>query len=129
MRTSKSGTRQTDTEAAAEVAASCAQKNTAQPGDIRYVDLNGDCRIDDADRYNAGNAIPKLDGEKARQTYAYATPLARIPRVDETECVGCNLCSLVCPVDACITMVEVKTHLPAETWEERSAACLTGESC
>ena len=49
-------------QSAAEVAASCAQKNTAQPGDIRYVDLNGDCRIDDADRYNAGNAIPKLDG-------------------------------------------------------------------
>ena len=24
----------------------------------------------------------------------YATPLERIPRVDETECVGCNLCSL-----------------------------------
>jgi dihydropyrimidine dehydrogenase (NAD+) subunit PreA len=71
--------------------------------------------------------IPKLDGNVARQSYA--TPLARIPRVDETECVGCNLCSLVCPVDDCITMVEVKTHLPAETWEERSAACLTGESC
>ena len=32
--------------------------------------------------------------------------LERIPRVDETECVGCNLCSLVCPVDQCITMVE-----------------------
>ena len=37
----------------------------------------------------------------------YPTPLARIPRVDETECVGCNLCSLVCPVDQCITMVRV----------------------
>jgi dihydropyrimidine dehydrogenase (NAD+) subunit PreA len=71
--------------------------------------------------------IPKLDGDLARQHCM--TPLARIPRVDETECVGCNLCSLICPVDACITMVEVKTHLPAETWEERSAACLTGESC
>lgn len=71
--------------------------------------------------------IPKLDGDLARQ--GYTTPLARIPRVDETECVGCNLCSLVCPVNDCITMVEVKTHLPTETWEERSAACLTGESC
>lgn len=70
--------------------------------------------------------IPKLDGNLSRQPYV--TPLARVPRVDETECVGCNLCSLVCPVDECITMVEVKTHLPAETWEERSAACLTGES-
>ena len=49
-------------QSAAEVAASCAQKNTAQPGDIRYVDLNNDCVIDDADRYNAGNAIPTLEG-------------------------------------------------------------------
>jgi dihydropyrimidine dehydrogenase (NAD+) subunit PreA len=50
----------------------------------------------------------------------YATPLARIPRVDETECVGCNLCSLVCPVEQCITMVEVPTGLPSESWEERT---------
>ena len=36
------------------------------------------------------------------------------------ECVGCNLCSLVCPVDQCITMVPVETGLPSETWEERT---------
>ena len=55
----------------------------------------------------------------------YPTPLSRIPRVDETECVGCNLCSLVCPVDQCITMIEVPTGLPPETWDERTrgAAC------
>jgi dihydropyrimidine dehydrogenase (NAD+) subunit PreA len=57
----------------------------------------------------------------------YPTPLARIPRVDETECVGCNLCSCVCPVQDCITMVEVSTGLPAETWDERTggATCAT----
>ena len=57
----------------------------------------------------------------------YPTPLARIPRVDETECVGCNLCSLVCPVDECITMVRVDTGLPPETWDERTrgASCTT----
>ena len=55
----------------------------------------------------------------------YPTPLARIPRVDETECVGCNLCSLVCPVHQCITMVRVDTGLAPETWDERTrgAAC------
>ncbi|HEV2709089.1 MAG TPA: NAD-dependent dihydropyrimidine dehydrogenase subunit PreA [Edaphobacter sp.] len=71
--------------------------------------------------------IAKLDASTT-SSHAYATPLARIPRVDETECVGCNLCSLVCPVDDCITMVEIKTDLPAETWEQRTAACLTGEN-
>jgi dihydropyrimidine dehydrogenase (NAD+) subunit PreA len=28
------------------------------------------------------------------------------PKVDEAECVGCNLCELICPVSGCITMVE-----------------------
>jgi dihydropyrimidine dehydrogenase (NAD+) subunit PreA len=32
----------------------------------------------------------------------------RVPWVDQTECVGCNLCSLVCPVPGCITMMELK---------------------
>lgn len=73
--------------------------------------------------------IPKLDGVKNAVHGSYATPRARIPRVDETECVGCNLCSLVCPVDECITMVEVQTGLPAETWEERTSECLMEESC
>jgi dihydropyrimidine dehydrogenase (NAD+) subunit PreA len=49
------------------------------------------------------------------------TPPARIPKVDEQECVGCNLCWLVCPVESCITMDRVRTGLPAESWEQRSA--------
>ncbi|MEI9979521.1 MAG: 4Fe-4S dicluster-binding protein [Edaphobacter sp.] len=49
------------------------------------------------------------------------TPLERIPRVDEEHCVGCNLCSLVCPVEGCITMERVENGLPFESWEERSA--------
>lgn len=52
----------------------------------------------------------------------YRTPLARIPRVDESECVGCNLCALVCPVENCITMQEVPTGLPRESWEQRATA-------
>src|SRR5271154_1323650 len=44
--------------------------------------------------------IPKLDPPKNGHG-PFVAPLARIPRVDETECVGCNLCYLVCPVDEC----------------------------
>lgn len=67
--------------------------------------------------------IAKLDGGAGIGEHGpYATPLERIPRVDETECVGCNLCSLVCPVEQCITMVEVDSGRPAETWEERTAS-------
>jgi dihydropyrimidine dehydrogenase (NAD+) subunit PreA len=62
--------------------------------------------------------IAKLDAA------AYAgnghTPPHRIPKVDESECVGCNLCWLVCPVENCITMEQVETGLPVESWEQRT---------
>jgi len=42
--------------------------------------------------------------------------------VDEEECVGCNLCHLVCPVPGTITMVEVPGPIGhEETWNQRVA--------
>ncbi|MBI4532703.1 MAG: NAD-dependent dihydropyrimidine dehydrogenase subunit PreA [Candidatus Melainabacteria bacterium] len=40
------------------------------------------------------------------------------PVVREEDCAGCDLCSKVCPVDDCITMVEVNTGRPHITWNE-----------
>ncbi len=42
----------------------------------------------------------------------------RVPWIDEPECVGCNLCQLVCPVPGCISMVEVPNG-KSETWNDR----------
>jgi dihydropyrimidine dehydrogenase (NAD+) subunit PreA len=70
--------------------------------------------------------IPKLDGANGAASGPYPTPLARIPRVDESECVGCNLCALVCPVDGCITMDPVDTGRPPESWQQRMAALNQG---
>src|ERR1700723_1473041 len=64
--------------------------------------------------------IPKLDAGSEGPSTA-VTPLERIPRVDEHHCVGCNLCSLVCPVENCITMERVDNGLPFESWEEGPA--------
>ncbi|MFQ5973331.1 MAG: NAD-dependent dihydropyrimidine dehydrogenase subunit PreA [Alphaproteobacteria bacterium] len=36
----------------------------------------------------------------------------------EEECVGCNLCMHVCPVEGCITMVPVDNGKPYTTWQE-----------
>jgi dihydropyrimidine dehydrogenase (NAD+) subunit PreA len=38
--------------------------------------------------------------------------------IKQDICVGCNLCSLVCPVEGCITMKEVDTGKPPMTWNE-----------
>jgi dihydropyrimidine dehydrogenase (NAD+) subunit PreA len=63
--------------------------------------------------------IAKLD---AAQVARGVTPPWRIPHVDEVECVGCNLCWLVCPVENCITMEKVETGLPAQSWAQRTNA-------
>jgi dihydropyrimidine dehydrogenase (NAD+) subunit PreA len=42
-----------------------------------------------------------------------------VPFVDEVECIGCNLCALVCPVPGCITMRKVDADKPRDTWQDR----------
>ncbi|MEO6419315.1 MAG: NAD-dependent dihydropyrimidine dehydrogenase subunit PreA [Polyangiaceae bacterium] len=42
----------------------------------------------------------------------------RVPWIDEPECVGCNLCQLVCPVPGCITMEEIPAA-KMDTWNDR----------
>jgi dihydropyrimidine dehydrogenase (NAD+) subunit PreA len=64
--------------------------------------------------------IPAVIPERAFAAVA-GTPASRIPFVDEEECVGCNLCALVCPVPECITMKEVPTGNAPETWGDRVA--------
>ena len=78
----------------------------------------------DAVRQIATTPIPKLDNDGPGRS-SQVTPLERIPRVDEHHCVGCNLCSLVCPVEHCITMECIDNGLAPQTWAERSAEGLT----
>jgi len=62
--------------------------------------------------------IAKLDSGQAAANVA--TQAVRVPRIDEEECVGCNLCWLVCPVEECITMEQVETGRGKESWAQRA---------
>ena len=46
---------------------------------------------------------------------------AHIVWVDESECIGCNLCAAVCPVPGCITMRDETNGAPFESWNDRIA--------
>ena len=43
-------------------------------------------------------------------------------QVREEDCVGCNLCAIVCPVDGAISMIEVSGTDAPMTWNERQEA-------
>jgi dihydropyrimidine dehydrogenase (NAD+) subunit PreA len=66
-----------------------------------------------------GHVAPRAQSAAHRASAAPAGEPWRVPWVDETECVGCNLCALVCPVEGCITMVERRRASDVETWNDR----------
>ena len=53
--------------------------------------------------------------------------LVNLFEVDRKKCVGCNLCSLVCPVDGCIEMVQQQTDIPKMTYPEYLEKLANGE--
>jgi dihydropyrimidine dehydrogenase (NAD+) subunit PreA len=77
-------------------------------------------RTEEESRKAGHTHIPK-DIPHRVVTAKAGTPGARVPFVDEQECVGCNLCQMVCPVPDCITMEEVPSGKPPETWNDRVA--------
>ena len=66
-----------------------------------------------------GHVAPRAAQAAERAKAATADEPWRVPWVDETECVGCNLCALVCPVDGCIVMAERRRAPETETWNDR----------
>ena len=88
--------------------------------DWQYLDINyeliakidqdlcikcGLCHIACEDTSHQAIAKLRADGERRYE-------------VIDKECVGCNLCMHVCPVDDCITMVEVDNGKPYMNWTE-----------
>jgi len=50
-----------------------------------------------------------------------------VVEVNQETCVGCNLCSLVCPADGCIHMVERDSGIPRIPWRAYLAKLAKGE--
>jgi dihydropyrimidine dehydrogenase (NAD+) subunit PreA len=78
--------------------------------------------MSDEDKKKAGHVAFPTDVPDRPVVAAGGTPGARIPWVHEEECVGCNLCQLVCPVEGCISMVEKRKGDETVTWNQRVAA-------
>ena len=47
--------------------------------------------------------------------------------IKQDTCVGCNLCSLVCPVADCIGMKEIDTGKPPMTWNDYQKLLAAGK--
>jgi dihydropyrimidine dehydrogenase (NAD+) subunit PreA len=47
--------------------------------------------------------------------------------VNDSACVGCNMCALACPVEGCVTMQEVATGKPPMSWNQYQALLKTGK--
>ena len=60
--------------------------------------------------------------ERPHGDLRHGVDLKHVPRILEDECVGCNLCALVCPVPHCISMVEIDTGRPHMSWKQLQEA-------
>ncbi len=64
---------------------------------------------------------PRTEVQPPIRHQAEEAACSHVPFVDEQECIGCNLCNLVCPVPGCITMEQVPTTAGKESWNDRMA--------
>jgi len=80
---------------------------------------------------------PEAFGNGSRKKYEVSGGVRTLPglgdgrinefTINEETCVGCNLCSFVCPVTGCITMVERPSGKPHITWREYQKALAAGQ--
>ena len=73
--------------------------------------------MDDAEKARRGHVAFPVDVPNRGVTAGRGTPGTRVPWVHAEECVGCNLCQLVCPVPGCVSMVERRRAPGKDTWQ------------
>jgi len=75
--------------------------------------------MDDDEKKRRGHVAFPTNVPDIAATAEGAKAGARVPWVHEEECVGCNLCQLVCPVEGTITMREKRKAPESISWNER----------
>ncbi len=69
----------------------------------------------------AGHTVVPKEVPKVPVRAPGSFPDRYVPFVHLEECVGCNLCALVCPVEGCISMEEAPGPPGSESWNDRVA--------
>ncbi|WP_281954430.1 NAD-dependent dihydropyrimidine dehydrogenase subunit PreA [Pseudophaeobacter arcticus] len=90
--------------------------------DWQYLDLNfiAKAKINQEDCISCGRCFAACEDTSHQ---AIEMSADRVFTVKDDECVACNLCVNVCPIEGCITMVEV----PAGQIDERTGKVVSGE--
>ncbi|MCD9147566.1 NAD-dependent dihydropyrimidine dehydrogenase subunit PreA [Pseudophaeobacter flagellatus] len=90
--------------------------------DWQYLDLNfiAKAKINQEDCISCGRCFAACEDTSHQ---AIEMSADRVFTVKDDECVACNLCVNVCPIEGCITMEEV----PAGQLDERTGKVVSGE--
>lgn len=98
---------------------------------ISEADYVGDCNVEGRGPSPEG-ARPQVSTSGGHQVVVGGSGggddgHVNIYEINQETCVGCNLCSLVCPVHGCISMVERESGLPSMSWREYQEKLANGE--
>jgi dihydropyrimidine dehydrogenase (NAD+) subunit PreA len=79
-----------------------------------------------AKRHSGDTGRTFVSGAK-QYTHGAGDGYVNVYTIDQDTCVGCNMCSLICPVNGCITMKEVDTGKPPMNWRQYQELLAAGK--
>jgi dihydropyrimidine dehydrogenase (NAD+) subunit PreA len=98
--------------------AAFSRKAVANTTDWKYLDMNYQviASIDQDKCIQCGKCYVACEDTSHQAIARMVDGNARRYEIKPSECVGCNLCEITCPVEGCITMVPQPTGLPYMNW-------------